>query len=235
MLFPFTRPFHCDMLLTLWDRNEGRQKPPCLTSRCLIKSFLAFGLIISRVYSETTTAVDELWASKLVHSDTTDIWIDIKLKLQCDFDLKDDRRSLTRRSLTALNVYNAAIIFPRHNNDDGYNSTNINKQLSPSQNTPALQASWKKVFPLHFQQYNQSKYWKIFLCARMLVLDWKEGAFVEKVYSNVLLIFAFITIHFLGCFHWTVSNLFFYCVTVKNPSRPRPLSSFDTRARWQSP
>ena len=132
MLFPFTRPFHCDMLLTLWDRNEGREKPPCLTSRCSIESFLAFGVIIRRVYSETTSAVDELWASKVVHSDTTDIWIDIKLKLQCDFDLKDDRSSLTRRSLTALNEYNAAIIFPRHNNDDGYNSTNVNKQLSPS-------------------------------------------------------------------------------------------------------
>ena len=72
-----------------------------------MKSFSAFGLSIRRVYSETTTAVDELWASKVVHSDTTDIWIDIKL--QCDFDLKDDRRSLTLRLLTALNEYNAEI------------------------------------------------------------------------------------------------------------------------------
>ena len=31
--------------------------------------------------------------------------------------------------------------FLRHNKDDGYNSTNINKQLSPAQNTPALQAT----------------------------------------------------------------------------------------------
>ena len=37
-----------------------------------------------------------------------------------------------------------SLIVLRHNNDDAYNSTNINKQLSPSQNTPALQASWKK-------------------------------------------------------------------------------------------
>ena len=32
-------------------------------------------------------------------------------------------------------------IFLRYNiKDGGYNSTNINKQLSPAQNTPALQA-----------------------------------------------------------------------------------------------
>ena len=35
-----------------------------------------------------------------------------------------------------------SLIFLRHNKDGGYNSTNINKQLSPAQNTPALQASW---------------------------------------------------------------------------------------------
>ena len=34
-----------------------------------------------------------------------------------------------------------SLIFPRHNKDGGYNSTNIIKQLSPAQNTPALQAS----------------------------------------------------------------------------------------------
>ena len=34
-----------------------------------------------------------------------------------------------------------SLIFPRHNiKDGGYNSTNVNKQLSPAQNTPALQA-----------------------------------------------------------------------------------------------
>ena len=33
-----------------------------------------------------------------------------------------------------------SLIFLRHNKDGGYNSTNINKQLSPAQNTPALQA-----------------------------------------------------------------------------------------------
>ena len=33
------------------------------------------------------------------------------------------------------------LIFLRHNiKDGGYNSTNITKQLSPAQNTPALQA-----------------------------------------------------------------------------------------------
>ena len=33
-----------------------------------------------------------------------------------------------------------SLIFLRHNKDGGYNSTNINKQLSPAQNTPAQQA-----------------------------------------------------------------------------------------------
>ena len=34
------------------------------------------------------------------------------------------------------------LIFLRHNiKDGGYNSTNINKQLSPAQNTPAMQAT----------------------------------------------------------------------------------------------
>ena len=34
-----------------------------------------------------------------------------------------------------------SLIFLRHNKDGGYNGTNINKQLSPAQNTPALQAN----------------------------------------------------------------------------------------------
>ena len=34
-----------------------------------------------------------------------------------------------------------SLIFLGHNKDGGYNSTNINKQLSPAQNTPALQAN----------------------------------------------------------------------------------------------
>ena len=38
-----------------------------------------------------------------------------------------------------------SLIFLRHNKDGGYNSTNINKQLSPAQNTPALQASYEGV------------------------------------------------------------------------------------------
>ena len=37
-----------------------------------------------------------------------------------------------------------SLIFLRHNKDGGYNSTNINKQLSPAQNTPALQAKYYK-------------------------------------------------------------------------------------------
>ena len=34
-----------------------------------------------------------------------------------------------------------SLIFLRHNKDDGYDSTNINKQLLHAQNTPALQAT----------------------------------------------------------------------------------------------
>ena len=42
-------------------------------------------------------------------------------------------------------VFLLSLIFLRHNKDGGYNSTNINKQLSPAQNTPALQASYEGV------------------------------------------------------------------------------------------
>ena len=45
--------------------------------------------------------------------------------------------------------------------------------------------SLKKVSSLDFQQYNYFKYHqKICLCARMLVLEWKERAFIEKVDSR---------------------------------------------------
>ena len=43
---------------------------------------------------------------------------------------------------------------------------------------------WKNVSPLDFQQYNNFKYKKICLCACMLVLEWKERAFIEKVNSR---------------------------------------------------
>ena len=115
---------------------------------------------------------------------------------------------------------------------------------------------WKKVSPLDFQQYNHFKYQKICLCVRMLVLEWKERAFIEKVNSRcfcwfpaailvdsfcppiwrlhtklykgawnvsanysqtmvhkdlrlgkIVYTLVFYNIHFLGFFHWTVSNL----------------------------
>ena len=103
------------------------------------------------------------------------------------------------------------------------------------------------------------------LCARMLVLEWKERVFIEKVNSRCFFLFPaaisvhqngtpiwllhtklykgawdvlannsetvghkdlrpgkivyyislFITFFFLCFFHWTLSNLFFCCVTVK--------------------
>ena len=117
--------------------------------------------------------------------------------------------------------------------------------------------SLKKVSPLDFQQYNHFKYYKICLRVRMLVLEWKEIAFIEKVMfllisgghigapiwrlhtklykgawnvsannsetvghkdlkrGQIVYILVFYNIHFLGFFHWTVSNLIFCCVTVK--------------------
>ena len=45
--------------------------------------------------------------------------------------------------------------------------------------------SLKKVSSLDFQQYNHFKYLqKICLCERMLVLEWQERAFIEKVDSR---------------------------------------------------
>ena len=40
-------------------------------------------------------------------------------------------------------VFLISVVFLRHNKDGGYNSRNINKQLSPAQTTPALQATPK--------------------------------------------------------------------------------------------
>ena len=40
-------------------------------------------------------------------------------------------------------VFLLSLIFFHHNKDGSYNSTNINKQLSPAQNTPLLQATLK--------------------------------------------------------------------------------------------
>ena len=42
----------------------------------------------------------------------------------------------------------------------------------------------KNVSPLDFQQFNHFKYQKMCLCARMLALKWKGGAFMEKVNSR---------------------------------------------------
>ena len=41
-----------------------------------------------------------------------------------------------------------SLIFLRHDKGGGYNSTNINKQLSLAQNTPALEASGAQKFRL---------------------------------------------------------------------------------------
>ena len=56
--------------------------------------------------------------------------------------LKLERRGENRASHLPLGLlFLLSLIFLRHNKDGGYISTNINKQLSPAQNTPALQAT----------------------------------------------------------------------------------------------
>ena len=56
--------------------------------------------------------------------------------------LKLEKRGENRASHLPLGLlFLLSLIFLRHNKDGGYISTNINKQLSPAQNTPALQAT----------------------------------------------------------------------------------------------
>ena len=62
--------------------------------------------------------------------------------------------------------------------------SNLNFRVSTVRDTKIrILSRWKKSFPL-IQQYNHFKYLKICLCARMLVLEWKERAFIEKVNSR---------------------------------------------------
>ena len=58
------------------------------------------------------------------------------------------------------------LVFLRHNKDGGYNSTNINTQLSPAQNTPSLQAS--------------TMYWLVRGCAR----NWEEISSPPKPFHS---------------------------------------------------
>ena len=61
---------------------------------------------------------------------------------------------------------------------------------------------WKKS-SLDFQQYNHFKYQKICLCARFLVLEWTERAFIEQVNSRCFCWFpAAILVHQNGTPIW---------------------------------
>ena len=61
---------------------------------------------------------------------------------------------------------------------------------------------WKKS-SLDFQQYNHFKYQKIRLCARFLVLEWTERAFIEQVNSRCFCWFpAAILVHQNGTPIW---------------------------------
>ena len=66
---------------------------------------------------------------------------------------------------------------------------------------------WKKVSPLDFQQYN---HFKMCLCVRMLVLEWKERAFIGKVNSRCFCWFpAAILVHQNGAPVWRLhTNLY---------------------------
>ena len=78
------------------------------------------------------------------------------------------------------------------------------------QNRNTVSLKIKKVSSLDFQQYNYFKYWKICLCARMLVLEWKDGAFTEKVNSRCFCWFpAAILVHQNGTPIWRLhTNLY---------------------------
>ena len=68
--------------------------------------------------------------------------------------------------------------------------SNLNFRVFTVRNTKiGILSQLKKAPPLDFQQYNHFKYQKICLYARMLVLERKEGAFVEKVNSKVFVDF----------------------------------------------
>ena len=54
-----------------------------------------------------------------------------------------------------------SLIFLRNNKDSGYNSANINKQLSRAQNTPALQAN------LSHDHKHLYRAWEVFLGIRV--------------------------------------------------------------------
>ena len=74
--------------------------------------------------------------------------------------------------------------FPWHISFRKY--SNLNFQVFTVRDTKkGMLFRWKKVSSLDFQQYNHFKYHqKICLCAHMLVLEWTERAFIEKVNSR---------------------------------------------------
>ena len=94
--------------------------------------------------------------------------------------LKLEKRGENRASHPPLGLlFLLSLIFLRHNKDVGYNSTNINKQLSPAQNTLALQATGAQTQSLathclvrsrlrvnYYGKRGRKKYSPLALCAR---------------------------------------------------------------------
>ena len=81
---------------------------------------------------------------------------------------------------------------------------------------------WKIVSPLDFQQYNHFKY---VICACMLVLEWKERAFIEKVN--------------FGCFCWfpeailvPTNTVHQYGVTIQSSTKVRETFGQITQKLW---
>ena len=94
--------------------------------------------------------------------------------------------------------------FPYHVSFRKY--SNLNFRVFTVRDTKiGMLSRWKKVSPLDFQQYNHFKYYKICLWVRMLVLEWKERAFIEKENSRCFCWFpAGILVHQNGAPIWNL-------------------------------
>ena len=80
---------------------------------------------------------------------------------------------------------------------------------------------WKK-FSLDFQQYNHFKYQKIRFCARFLVLEWTERAFIEQVNSR--------------CFCWFPAAMLISGSHIRGPKWWTNMASpYKALQRWVKP
>ena len=83
---------------------------------------------------------------------------------------------------------------------------------------------WKKVSPVDFQQYNHFTCQTICLSARMLVFEWKERAFVEKVNSRCFCLFPRP--------YWCTKTVHQYGVSIQNSTKVRETFRQITQKLW---